>query len=83
MITKRSNKYVSMLCKKEMGYSPKHYQILKRIEKAEVLLNITNNSISEIASETGFYDQFYFSKVFNEYKGVSPIKYRNSYIQKI
>ena len=33
-------------------------------------------ALAEIASETGFCDQSYFSKVFRRYKDHSPAKYR-------
>jgi AraC family transcriptional regulator, transcriptional activator of pobA len=44
--------------------------------EAKVLLFQTNNSINEIASELGIYDQSYFSRLFKKYEGVTPLEYR-------
>ena len=35
----------------------------------------TGLSIAEIAVSVGFFDQFYFSRVFKKVKGVPPSKY--------
>lgn len=47
-----------------------------RVEKATVLLSKTTLSIADIADQTGFTHQTYFSSVFKLSKGVSPSKYR-------
>lgn len=48
-----------------------------RIQKAEELLKITPSiPLREIAEQTGFNDQFYFSKVFKQQHSISPIEYR-------
>ncbi len=78
-----SYKYMGLLFKQKTGMTIKEYQLMKRLQKAEMLLCTTNLSVSEISSQTGFYDQFYFSKVFRRQKGVSPTAYRNSYIPRI
>lgn len=49
-----------------------------RIERAAMLLVRSSDSLAEIAGETGFCDQSYFSKVFRKYKGLSPSAYRDS-----
>jgi len=36
----------------------------------------TNNSVNEIATELGIYDQSYFSRLFKKYESVTPIEYR-------
>lgn len=47
-----------------------------RVERAASLLSQTTLSITEIAEQTGFGYQTYFSSVFKLLKGVSPSKYR-------
>jgi AraC-like DNA-binding protein len=49
----------------------------RRIEKALVLLEDFELSISEVADSVGFSDAAYFSRCFKRAKGISPIKYRN------
>lgn len=50
-----------------------------RIERASKLLVRSAGSVAEIAAATGFADQSYFSKVFKQYKGVTPAEFRNSH----
>jgi two-component system response regulator YesN len=50
-----------------------------RIERAALLLVRSSDSLAEIAGETGFCDQSYFSKVFRKYKELSPSAYRDSH----
>lgn len=76
-------KYAGTLFKKKTGMTIKEYQLSLRLRKAVKLLCETEDSIADIATETGFYDSFYFSKVFKREKGISPLKFRNTYIPKI
>ena len=48
---------------------------VNRISEACSLLKNTKLSIAEIAVSVGFFDQFYFSRVFKKVKGVPPSKY--------
>lgn len=52
------------------------YINLVRINKAEILLRNTGKSIAEIASETGFSDIYYFSKVFKAHRMMPPSRFR-------
>lgn len=58
-----------------VGQSPIDYLTSYRITEACSLLRSTNLSIAEIAVSVGFFDQFYFSRVFKKIKGVPPSKY--------
>ena len=58
-----------------MGQSPIDYLTGYRISEACSLLKNTKLSIAEIAVSVGFFDQFYFSRVFKKVKGVPPSKY--------
>ena len=55
--------------------SPIDYLTGYRISEACSLLKNTGLSIAEIAVSVGFFDQFYFSRVFKKVKGVPPSKY--------
>ena len=48
----------------------------KRISMAEQMIRSTAMQVSEIASNVGFYDYNYFSKVFHRKFGCSPREYR-------
>lgn len=52
----------------------------KRIEKSVYLLNNTNLSVEEISQRVGFKSTSYYSKTFKKTKGISPLKYRKTYI---
>ncbi|NJD02565.1 MAG: helix-turn-helix transcriptional regulator, partial [Ruminiclostridium sp.] len=71
--------YFSDKFRKIIGLSPIKYIIQKRIEKAKILLSLSNKQMSEIADETGFSDQFQFSSLFKKYANMSPSEFRNSY----
>jgi AraC family transcriptional regulator, transcriptional activator of pobA len=64
-------------CIKEVTQKPASKWIDETLVlEAKVLLFQTNNSINEIASELGIYDQSYFSRLFKKYEGTTPIEYR-------
>ncbi|MDO5602655.1 MAG: AraC family transcriptional regulator [Oscillospiraceae bacterium] len=58
-----------------IGQSPIDYLTGYRINEACYLLKTSQLSIAEIAVSVGFFDQFYFSRVFKKHKGVPPSKY--------
>lgn len=58
-----------------VGQSPIDYLTSYRISEACHLLKNSQLSIAEIAVSVGFFDQFYFSRVFKKAKGVPPSKY--------
>lgn len=69
----RSHLYrVFMAC---MGQSPIDYLTSYRISEACNLLKTSHLSIAEIAVSVGFFDQFYFSRVFKKVRGVPPSRY--------
>jgi AraC-like DNA-binding protein/ligand-binding sensor protein len=68
--------YFSTIFKEEMGENLSSYLNRLRVEKAGRLLTETGLSLSEIAGSCGFEDQSWFSKIFKNYTGISPGKYR-------
>ncbi|MDA3615698.1 helix-turn-helix domain-containing protein [Polluticaenibacter yanchengensis] len=73
-----SSGYLSDLLKKETGMNTQdhiHYYI---IEEAKNILINTNNSVSEIAYSLGFEYPQYFSKLFKQKTGVTPVEYRTT-----
>ena len=59
------------------GFSPKHYALDLRLEKARCRLAAAQGSINDIAVDCGFSDRYAFSKAFHKYTGVSPARYRS------
>ena len=57
---------------------PKQFIRNQRMKYALHLLLDTNMSISEISYESGFYDQYYFSKEFKKTFSLSPSLYRKN-----
>jgi YesN/AraC family two-component response regulator len=49
-----------------------------RIAKAVCLLKQTEMTIGDIATDTGFKNQRYFSTFFRQIKGVSPTEFRKT-----
>ncbi len=58
------------------GTSPIDWLRRERINQAKRHLLETDGSMAEIARQTGYYDQFYFSRDFKRMTGVSPSAYR-------
>lgn len=66
--------------KKISGQSPHEYHLTLRLEKAKELLHSTSLNINEIAYQTGFDSEYYFSKFFKKKVGISPKFYRNRHV---
>jgi AraC-like DNA-binding protein len=71
-----SNSYLSSLFKKEAGKTLTDYINEERIRHSLLLLNTTHMPIQTIASQVGFLDVNYFTRVFKKIHGDSPRAYR-------
>lgn len=78
-----SSRYLRMNFKKSIGVSPVAYLVEYRINRAVELLKDQSLSIKEIAFDTGFVTQQYFSKRFKENIGITPNEYRNTLFRKM
>jgi AraC-like DNA-binding protein len=58
-----------------VGKSPIDYLTEYRVNEACKLLRSGSLSIAEVAVSVGFFDQFYFSRVFKKSQGMPPSKY--------
>lgn len=56
--------------------TPMHYHKMLRFEKAREMLQYTNKTIDEIATELGFSSAMVFSRAFKDFDGVPPSYYR-------
>jgi transcriptional regulator GlxA family with amidase domain len=64
------------LFKRQIGSAPMDYFTRLRMQRACRLLEDTSLSVKEIASELGYDDPFYFSKVFKSVNRIPPSGYR-------
>ncbi len=71
-----SKNYVINVFKAKYGITPYKYFIARKIEVSKSYLTNTNISISEIAKILHYADQQYFSTVFKNSQGISPLKFR-------
>ena len=70
--------YFSTVFKKETGQTYINYLTEVRLQKAEELLEKTDDKTYKIAEKVGYQEQNYFSYVFKKRYGVSPTKYRGT-----
>ena len=68
--------HISREIKKATGMSIKTYVMDLKIKASENFLLSTDKSITQIASECGFTDAAYFTKIFKRIKGITPKEYR-------
>ena len=68
--------HANRLFSKQMGMGIIAYRNHLRIEKAKILLLMTDKSVEEISDEIGFGDKYYFSKFFKREVGVSPLHFK-------
>lgn len=66
-----------------LGISPGCYITTIRLNAARKLLETTEKLISEIATETGFFDQSHFTKMFKHERGITPGEYRRRHRMQI
>jgi AraC-like DNA-binding protein len=62
--------------KTAIGTSPSHYVQQQRMARAEQLLIGSDFKIREIATRSGWADEFHFSRLFKQVHGISPLAYR-------
>jgi AraC-like DNA-binding protein len=62
--------------REQVGISPLQCVHRIRMEHAKFYLSQTSWSISQIASEVGFGDPLYFSRMFHKLEGCTPSEYR-------
>lgn len=72
--------YFSLQFKKEVGMNFIDYIKQVRIEKAKELLKRIDLKVYEISETVGYQDYKYFSVVFKELTGLSPMEYRQKII---
>lgn len=70
--------YFSTYFRNVMNCSVSTYIIRKRLKHACMLLSTTDDSIIEIALDSGFENVPYFNRTFKKHIGITPKEYRNN-----
>ncbi len=71
-----NSSYLSYIFKKEYGYPLSRYIINIRMEQAKKIIHQEKSvSIINLSERVGYSDEYYFSKSFKNYFGISPSKY--------
>ncbi|QNK58962.1 helix-turn-helix domain-containing protein [Paenibacillus sp. PAMC21692] len=78
-VVKVSPNYLSSLFKKETGINFADYLLHYRIDRAKELLLGTFSKTYEIAEQTGFANQSYFSRAFKKLIGIGPKEFRRKW----
>lgn len=68
--------YISRLFKKEKGISISSYLMRKRLEAAKELLGKSDMPINGVSLEVGYSNFSYFTKMFRDALGMTPLEYR-------
>ncbi len=68
--------YLSALFRRETGETLTAFVNHRRVDKAKNLLHTTRLQIQTVAQHCGIVDVHYFSKIFKQYTGMTPGKYR-------
>lgn len=75
---KISEGHLSRLFKNNTGFGFNEYLRIIRIKNAKEYLLSTTRSVHQISADCGFSDSNYFSKIFKEDTGLSPLRYRKN-----
>lgn len=81
----QSNLSVSHFCnmfRLKTGFAPIEYFNHLKMQQACQILAFSKTKIKQIAADLAFTDQYYFSRIFSRYMGVSPLEYRRKAAQK-
>ena len=70
--------YLNTSFKKAMGVTLTQYIHSKKIERAKKMLTQTDESITDICADLGYFDQSHFYRRFKAETGVTPKKYRKN-----
>ncbi|MDD3926209.1 MAG: AraC family transcriptional regulator [bacterium] len=71
--------YLVRIFKRHTAFTPAEYINHVRIMEAVKLLRATNDSIADIAVNTGFNSMTHFGRVFKRLIGASPLKFRQNH----
>jgi AraC family transcriptional regulator len=76
-----SESHFSRAFRRALGTPPMAYVVVRRVERAKVMMSSTSQSLSDIALSCGFSDQSHFNKAFRRCVGISPGRWRRGNAQ--
>ena len=71
--------YFRKMFKKYTGISPKQYHLQLKVIRAKELLINSDKSVKEICYDLGFQSTSYFSRIFKQKMGVTPVRVKEEY----
>ena len=71
--------YMSRMFKKEKGVSISNYILQKRVDEAKKLLCGSSLPINTVSLHIGYSNFSYFTKMFKENTGLTPLEYRRKF----
>ncbi len=74
-----SRDYLAQWFKRATGYTPTGYYQHRRVQQACRLLLDRSTCLTTIAQELGYHDSAHFSRVFKQYRGISPKTFQLRY----
>jgi AraC-like DNA-binding protein len=78
-ISGMSPRKIQRLFKTKLNVTPRDMLMKARVLKACDDLRLTENTLSTIAADCGFYDQSSFTRLFKKHIGMTPRRYRSGY----
>ena len=73
-----SSQHLCRLFRQTLNCRPMEYITKRKIQAAKILLTETQQTIEQIAEETGFCDSSYFCKIFKRNECITPSQFRNT-----
>lgn len=74
-----SSTHLHRLFRRLLRMSPSEYLLALRLQEGRRLLATTDDPLSVIAVDIGFFDQSHFSRRFRKATGMTPTKYRHTF----
>jgi AraC family transcriptional regulator len=71
-----SKSHFSRAFKRSLGYSPMAYVVVRRVERAKLMMTSTGERLADIALACGFADQSHLNRYFRRVVGKSPGQWR-------
>ena len=73
-----SKSHFSRSFKRSVGLPPMEYVVVRRVERAKVLIQSTREPLAEVALACGFADQAHLNRRFRDIVGISPGRWRRN-----
>ena len=73
-----SAQHLNRIFRHSLGMTPLQYLLRMRLERAAALLGEGSRTVNAIARDCGFEDAYYFSRLFKQHYGQSPVEYRDA-----